>query len=85
MEIVALMANHLNETKNSDPAALAERVTALELLLQQLVFVLECQGALNAHALDRWLTTCRAAMLRTGSVPPSTVVALTRLQRQVRQ
>jgi|GEM_PF-3581248 len=78
------MANHL-ETKNDEPAALAERVAALELFAQQLVLVLEAHGALDAALLDRWLTTCRAAMLRTASVPPRTVVALTRLQRQVRQ
>ena len=65
--------------------ALADRVAALELFAQQLVLVLEAQGALDAQGLDAWLTVARAAMLRTASVPPRQVVALTRLQRQVRQ
>lgn len=77
------MANHLvSEIGPAD--ALADRVAALELFAQQLVFVLEAQGALDAQGLDGWLTTARAAMLRTASVPPRTVLALTRLQRQVR-
>lgn len=86
------MANHLSScSDNSSPGhgptghTLADRVAALELFTQQLVLVLEAQGTLDAQGLDAWLTLSRAAMLRTGSVAPGPVLALTRLQRQVRQ
>lgn len=70
---------------SEDTAAqpLAHRVAALELLVQQLVFVLEAQGALDTSALNRWLTTCTDRMRATGSVPPLDVAALRALQQQV--
>lgn len=53
--------------------------------MQQLVFLLDTNGALNADALNRWISTARARMLTTGSVPLPQVLALTRLQRQVQE
>ena len=61
--------------------ALADRVAALELFAQQLVFVLEAQGKLNAEALMRWMAMARDRMHATGSVPPPQVHALARLQQ----
>lgn len=78
-----------NQTLSSQAAeaatsqALAERVAALELFLQQLVFVLDAQGAMNADALMRWIDLARARMLETGSAPVAEVAALGRLQQQV--
>lgn len=60
---------------------LADRVAALELFAQQLVFVLEAQGKLNAEALMRWMAMARDRMQATGSVPPPQVQALARLQQ----
>lgn len=60
---------------------LADRVAALELFAQQLVFVLEAQGKLNAEALMRWMAMARDRMQATGSVPPPQVHALARLQQ----
>ena len=42
---------------------LPDRVAALELFLQQLVFVLDAQGAMNADALTRWIDLARDRML----------------------
>lgn len=61
--------------------ALADRVAALELFAQQLVFVLDAQGKLNADALTRWMALARTRMEQTGSVPPSQTQALARLQQ----
>lgn len=60
---------------------LPDRVAALELFAQQLVFVLDAQGKLNADALTRWMQLARTRMLQTGSVPPSQAHALARLQQ----
>ena len=62
---------------------LPDRVAALELFLQQLVFVLDAQGAMNADALTRWICTARARMQATGSAPRAHVEALGRLAQQV--
>lgn len=63
--------------------ALADRVAALELFAQQLVLVLDAEGAMNADALTRWMSLARARMLETGSVPAAQVQALEQLQRLV--
>ena len=62
---------------------LPDRVAALELFLQQLVFVLDAQGAMNADALTRWICTARARMQATGSAPRAHIEALERLAQQV--
>ena len=64
---------------------LPDRVAALELILQQLVFVLDAQGAMNADALTRWIDLARDRMLSTGSTPAPQVHALARLQWLVQQ
>ena len=69
----------------ADTPALTERVAALELYLQQLVFVLDAQGAMNADALTRWIDLARDRMLSTGSTPAAQVHALARLQWLVQQ
>lgn len=56
-------------------------MAALELFAQQLVFVLDAQGKLNADALMRWMTLARERMQATGSAPPPQVNALARLQQ----
>lgn len=90
------MTNHPSPTQAASAATLAamplepaeplaERVAALELFVQQLLLVLEGEGVMNTDALMHWMTLARSRMLMTGSVPPRTVVALSRLQRQVAQ
>lgn len=80
------MTNHpLKTAASATTQELAERVAALELFMQQLVFVLDAQGALNADALTRWINVARSRMLTTGSTPAGHVDALARLQRQVEQ
>jgi hypothetical protein len=69
----------------TEPQDLADRVAALELYLQQLVFMLDAQGALDADALAAWLALAGARMQTTGSVPPAHCRALERLNDQVMQ
>lgn len=64
---------------------LEDRVAAIELLLQQLLFVLDATGAMNADALSRWIDTARSRMLAVGSAPPGHVAALAQLQDFVAQ
>lgn len=66
-----------------DAQALADRVAALELYMQQLVFVLDAQGKLNADALTRWINLARSRMAETGSAPDAHISALARLQALV--
>ena len=60
-----------------------QRLEALELFLQHLVLVAECEPTFTAEALDRWLGVARQRMQATGSVQPGTRVALARLQQRV--
>lgn len=60
-----------------------QRIEALELFLQHLVLVIECQPSFNAEALDRWVHMCCDRMTATGSSAPATVNALRQLQRKV--
>lgn len=68
---------------NTPAAALRHRVAALELLVQNLVFVLDAQGALNADALADWLDTAVGRMHATRSVPAAEANALQTLAREV--
>lgn len=68
---------------SATPQELAERVAALELFLQQLVFVMDAQGMMKAEALTRWMALARSRMLATGSAPARDVAALARLQQLV--
>lgn len=60
-----------------------QRIEALELFVQHLVLVLECQPNFTAEALDRWVQLCCNRMDTTGSTAPATVAALRLLQRKV--
>lgn len=51
--------------------------------MQQLVFVLDAQGTLNADALTRWIDRARSRMAETGSAPDAHICALARLQALV--
>lgn len=86
------MTNHPHSRSNAaepkdhsrdDTAALRHRVAALELLVQNLVFVLDAQGALNADAFADWLDTAVGRMRATGSVPAAETNALQVLAREV--
>lgn len=57
-----------------------ERLEALELFMQHLLLVLECEPRFTAEAMARWLEMSRARMRKTGSVASSTEAALARLQ-----
>lgn len=71
-----------NESRD-DTTALRNRVAALELLVQNLVFVLDAQGALNADAFADWLDTAVGRMHATRSVPAAEANALQTLAREV--
>ena len=45
-----------------ESASLEPRVEAIELFLQQLVFLLEVEPNLNRQTISNWLLTCREAM-----------------------
>ena len=60
-----------------------QRLDAMELFLQHLVLVAECEPTFTAEALDRWLCAARQRMQATGSVAPGTRAALARLQQRV--
>lgn len=61
----------------------AHRIEALELFMQHLVLVIECERPFTAHSLDRWVGLCCDRMDATGSTAPDTVAALRQLQRKV--
>lgn len=63
--------------------ATAHRIEALELFMQHLVLVIECERPFTAQALDRWVAMCCDRMDTTGSSAPATVAALRQLQRKV--
>lgn len=60
-----------------------QRLDAIELFLQHLVLVIECQPAFSAEHLARWTALACRRMQSTGSTPPATVAALQQLQRKV--
>lgn len=85
-ETVILMTNHpLNQQAAAAATQheLAERVAALELFMQQLVFMLDVSGTLKADALNNWIDLARSRMEQTGSTPAHDVAALARLQALV--
>ena len=59
------------------------RIEAIELFMQHLVLVIECERPFTAHSLDRWVAMCCDRMDTTGSTAPATVAALRQLQRKV--
>ena len=59
------------------------RIEAIELFMQHLVLVIECERPFTAQALDRWVAICCDRMDTTGSSAPATVAALRQLQRKV--
>ena len=59
------------------------RIEAIELFIQHLVLVIECERPFTAQALDRWVLMCCDRMDTTGSSAPATVAALRQLQRKV--
>lgn len=67
----------------SNTPALPDRVAALELMLQQLLFVMDAQGTLRVEDLGQWLDTAAGRMRATGSVAPGPLVALEALTDMV--
>jgi hypothetical protein len=55
----------------------------MELLVQNLVFVLDAQGALNADAFADWMAIAIGRMRATGSVPAAETNALQNLVNEV--
>lgn len=62
---------------------LDQRVEALELFMQHLVLVVECETHFTAEALGRWMDIARDRMVVTQSTQPGTQQALAALQRRV--
>lgn len=60
-------------------APLSDRVAALELLVQQMLFVMDAQGTLTIEDLGSWLDTAAGRMRATGSVPTGQLQALEQL------
>lgn len=81
------MANQTSDrpqaATNEDSTALPHRVAALELLAQNLVFVLDAQGALNADAFADWMAIAIGRMRATDSVPAAETNALQNLVNEV--
>jgi hypothetical protein len=80
-----------NQTSSCSTAAptptaahtLPDRVAALELLVQQMLFVMDAQGTLTIEDLGHWLDTAASRMRATGSVPPAPLRALEALTDMV--
>lgn len=58
------------------------RIEALELFLQHLVLVLECEPRFTAARMRHWLGLATERMHANGSATPGTLAALARLQRE---
>lgn len=72
-----------DETTQAAPPTTEQRLEAIELFMQHLVLVAECEPTFTAEALGRWLCVARQRMQSTGSVQPGTRSALARLQQRV--
>lgn len=66
-------------------AANAHWPQAMEFMLGQLMFVLDAQGTkgFSADAMNRWIDTCTARMVETGSAPADLVAEVRALQARV--
>ena len=76
-------SSHPQATTNEDSTTLPHRLAAMELLVQNLVFVLDAQGALNADAFADWMAIAIGRMRATGSVPAAETNALQNLVNEV--
>ena len=59
------------------------RIDALELLLQALVLVLECEPRFTSAKLQAWLELATQRMQATSSASPAALAALARLRGEV--
>lgn len=75
--------DHSNAATNEDSTTLPHRLAAMELLVQNLVFVLDAQGALNADVFADWMAIAIGRMRATGSVPAAETNALQNLVNEV--
>ena len=66
-------------------ARLQARIEALELLLQSLVLVLDCEPRFTAKKLQAWLDIATERMHTSGSATPTTLAALAKLRNEVLQ
>lgn len=78
-------SSHPHAATNEDSTTLPHRLAAMELLVQNLVFVLDAQGALNADAFADWMAIAIGRMRATGSVPAAETNALQNLVKEVVQ
>ena len=71
--------------KQTPIAATPEWAQAMELLLQQIVFVLDVEGrdSFTTRKVARWNNQCIHEMLRTGSVPMPVIEELQRVAMRV--
>lgn len=72
-----------NESQPTSFEALSAKLEAMELLLQQITLVLECEQRFTAEKLHHWSGICIDRMLSTGSAAPQTVAALQELRKRV--
>jgi len=70
-------------TQQPNPHTPEARIEALELLLQALVLVLECEPRFTSAKLQAWLELATQRMQATGSASPVTLAALARLRGEV--
>lgn len=72
--------------ERTTPEAQAARdwMDAMELLVGQMAFVLECEGrGFTIAKLRRWSQLCTERMEESGSVPPAVVLQLRRMADRV--
>ena len=60
-------------------ARLQARITALELLAQQLIFLMEVEPAPTAEKVNAWLTACHSRQQAANAADPRALAALGRL------
>ena len=77
------MADTQTTNEPTAPPTTDQRLAAMELLLQQLVLVLECEPTFSADALRRWSMLAHKRMAATRSMDPGTLQALAQLQQRV--
>jgi len=71
--------------KTPSTKQLQARITALELLVQQLIFLMEVEPAPTAEKVTAWLTACHSRQQAARSADPSALAALGRLIGKVMQ
>lgn len=81
----ATAATTTTTTKPTPPTQdnTTERIEAIEIFMQQLVFLLEVEPELSADKVRAWLIKCRAQLRSHGAAPGPVLAALGNLIERV--